>query len=104
MATVVLVLSLVDVAALPLELTISILLVALVLSLVLVTDPHARNCAFILLLAPFSLPVLHAVEELTSVAVTVSPLVLSEAIRVAVAVLTYVLVSVSEEVRAVPMA
>jgi len=97
--------ALIGISALPEELAIAVLLVSLIFTFEAILDPHLLVSAHIYivfwLLAPFTLPMFHPVKEFTCVCIAIGPLILAEAVWVAVAILPYVLIAICEEVRAI---
>jgi hypothetical protein len=85
--------ALVDVATLPVEFAIAILLISLVFSFEAILDTETSLGIF-WLFAPFAFAMLHSIEELTCVGVPIRPFVLAKAIRIAVAILPNVLISI----------
>ena len=92
------VLTFVDIAALPIEFTVVVFLVSPVLTLKLVANPFywCGSSAWVRIsfLAPLAFTMLHAIEELTCIGVPILPLVLTEPIWVAVAILPDVLIAI----------
>ncbi len=98
LSLVVIIVTFVDVTALPLELAVTIFLISFIFAFELITYPHASNSCIVLLLTPFAFSMLHSVEEFSCIGVAVGPFVLAKAIRVPIAILPNILVAVSEEV------
>lgn len=102
LALIVLEITAIDVSAGPLELAVPIFLVLFVFSFELVAEAFVFGTGIIIcLFSPLAFPVLHAVSELSSVCVSILPCVLSEAVGVAVFILTDVYITVGEEVAAI---
>jgi len=55
------------------------------------------------LLSPFTLAMFHAIEKFSCIGVAILPLVLTKTVRIAVTVLSNILVLVRKEIRAVAM-
>ena len=79
----------------------AVLLVAHVHALILVTFRVSK--VICLLFLPLAMAVLQAVLELPSVAAAVFPLVLTEALRLSLVVLTDIAISIHKKVRAIAL-
>ena len=92
----------INVARLPLESAVPMLLIVDILSLVSIASGIAILVC--LLLFPLTVAVLHATFELTSIATSVYPLILTEALWFTVDILTNKDISIGEEVTSVSVA
>jgi hypothetical protein len=102
LAKVFLVISFIDISTLPIELSIAVFLVSAVLALKLIA--YSLSLAGIIywvrvrLLPPLSFAMFHSVKKLSSICITVSPFILTEAVGIAIAILPNVLIIVGKEV------
>ena len=102
MALIFIVVTLIAVAGLPLEDTMTMLLIILIHALVHIA--LSVSILISLLFLPFAMAMLQTIHKLACVTATILPLVLAESLRLALLVLTHVAVSVGEEVRTVAVA
>ena len=92
----------INVARLPLKSAVPMLFIVDILSLVSIASGVAILVC--LLLLPLTVAILHASFELTSIATSINPLILTEAFRFSVDILTNKDITIGEEVTPVSMA